>query len=284
MASGPPRYRVIAPDRDASGHHPEAAEARQARSAKQLDEQQQALRGAATPMQRPAAPMLPLPPRNRPPRNRNPAPLPPRPKRRSAAPVAPASSSGAGTAVAATGGATAAAGEAVASILTPEQRQLVDQLRARVADALRDDPGAARLGEESALHRFICARQGSVTDAEEMFRGRLAWHREVDLDKLWSQYRPAEGEAVGAAAAIAEDCFYVREPQLHRQTRTRNTYMRTRCSRTLARSVSLAALALSLLCVSVGCALLVALAPGATWPNRSGVSPNPLPAGTRTAG
>eukprot|EP01046_Picozoa_sp_COSAG06_P063771 COSAG06_NODE_14954_length_1111_cov_52.262846_1_plen_60_part_10 len=60
MASGLPRYRVIAPDRDASGHHPEAAEARQARSAKQLDEQHQALRGAATPVQRPAAPTLPL--------------------------------------------------------------------------------------------------------------------------------------------------------------------------------------------------------------------------------
>jgi hypothetical protein len=239
MASGLPRYRVIAPDRDASGHHPEAAEARQARSAKQLDEQQQALRGAATPVQRPAAPTLPLPPRNR-----NPAPLPPRPKRRSAAPVAPASSSGAGAAAAATGGATAAAGEAVASILTPEQRQLVDQLRARVADALRDDPGAARLGDESALHRFICARQGSVTDAEEMFRGRLAWHREVDLDQLWSQYRPAEGEAVGAAAAIAEDCFYVREPQPRRQTRTRcehrHAYMRTRCCLALSRSLCLA--------------------------------------------
>lgn len=32
---------------------------------------------------------------------------------------------------------------------------------------------------------------------------------QIDLDKLWSEYRPSEGVPVGAAAAIAEDCFYV---------------------------------------------------------------------------
>ena len=41
-----------------------------------------------------------------------------------------------------------------------------------------------------------------------MFRGRLEWHSEVGLDRLWSEYRPDDGETVGPAAAIAEDAFY----------------------------------------------------------------------------
>ncbi len=181
MASGrvpAPRYRVVDPVRDVSGHHPHDA-AFLARRAPLPDpspqdmQKQQALRGAATPMPRqPSEKVNPglLP------RRINPAPLPPRPKLRRIAPVTPAA---AGAATQAHLGEAAAAGAPGPSILTPEQKVLVEELRARVADALRDDPGAARLGDESALHRFICARQGSVADAEAMFRGRLEWHREV---------------------------------------------------------------------------------------------------------
>ena len=179
MASGRvpgPRVRVVDPVRDSSGHHPldgglAALRSPLADPSPHAMQKQQALRGAATPMPRqPSEKVHPglLP------RRINPAPLPPRPKLRRVAPVASAATA------AATGAqpGTAAAAE-VPSILTPEQRVLVDELRARVADALRDDPAAARLGDESALHRFICARQGNVADAEAMFRGRLKWHHEV---------------------------------------------------------------------------------------------------------
>lgn len=171
-----PRYRVVDPVRDPSGHHP-ADETSVARRAPlpdptaQQNQKEQSLRGAATPMPRPPAQNPTLLPRRI-----SPAPLPPRPRSRRVAPSATAASAGAHGQPSA-----AAATEGLGtSILEPEQKALVDQLRARVADALRDDPAAARLGDESALHRFICARQGNLADAEAMFRGRLEWHREVN--------------------------------------------------------------------------------------------------------
>ena len=204
MASGRvPRYRVIDPVRDPSGHHPESdATAAVARRAPLPDpspqlttqqQQQQPFLGAAAP----------------PPQKVNPAPLPPRPKLRRVAPVAsatPGATSAAATPAANAAAAAAAAaprqpGEAAtvegpsSSILTPEQKVLVDELRVRVADALRDDPAAARLGDESALHRFICARQGSVEDAEAMFRGRLEWHREVKTAECRSTPFPLARQA-----------------------------------------------------------------------------------------
>jgi len=166
------RVRVVDPVRDSSGHHPvdgssAALRAPLADPSPEEMQKQQTQRGAATPM--PRQPSEKVDPGLLP-RRISPAPLPPRPKLRRVAPVASAATAAATD---------AQPGAEAPSILTPEQKVLVEQLRARVADALRDDPAAARLGDESGLHRFICARQGSVEDAEAMFRGRLKWHREV---------------------------------------------------------------------------------------------------------
>ena len=181
MASGRvPRYRVVDPVRDSSGHHPHEGTFAAHRTplpdpSPQGMQKQQALLGATTPMPRQPSDKLDA---GLLPRRINPAPLPPRPKLRRVAPVASVAT-GAATQGKQVEAEAAVAGEPGPSILTPEQKVLVEELRGRVADALRDDPGAARLGDESALHRFICARQGSVADAEAMFRGRLEWHREV---------------------------------------------------------------------------------------------------------
>ena len=203
MSGGVPRYRVVDPVRDANGHHPvDAAPAAQRTPLPDPSKRQtesKSLLGAATPM--PRQPLASEAKVELLPRKLPPAPLPPRPRLCRVAPVATAAPHEPSDD-------TDKAKEAGSSFLTPEQTALVDALRARVADALSGDPAAARLGDESALHRFVCARQGSVADAEAMFRGRLEWHKEVDLDRLWSEYRPSPGMPVGAAAAIAEDCFY----------------------------------------------------------------------------
>lgn len=164
-------YRVVDPVRDLNGHHPQPDGAPVARHAPLISptppqpmQQQPSLVGAATPMPRQPA----LPPRSINARKISPAPLPPRPKVRRGAPDVMASTQP-----------EAFTAEHKTSIVTAEEQVLVDELRARVADTLRDDQRAERLGDDSALHRFICARQGSVTDAEEMFRQRLEWHREV---------------------------------------------------------------------------------------------------------
>ena len=47
-----------------------------------------------------------------------------------------------------------------------------------------------------------------VSIQEEMIRGRTKWYREIEMDRLWSEWRPAAGAAVSPRAAIASKIFY----------------------------------------------------------------------------
>ena len=43
---------------------------------------------------------------------------------------------------------------------------------------------------------------------EEMIRGRTKWYREIGMDRLWREWRPAAGAALSPRAAIASKIFY----------------------------------------------------------------------------
>lgn len=69
-----------------------------------------------------------------------------------------------------------------------KERERVEQLHANLLDLLNADEAARELADPFTLLRFLRARQGSLVDAEAMFRETMVRRREINIAGLMDEW------------------------------------------------------------------------------------------------
>jgi hypothetical protein len=98
-----------------------------------------------------------------------------------------------------------------------EEKANIAALRHRLNDILHDikhDENSIEhtyIQDDSTLWRFIMGKsleENPMDAAEEMLRSHLIWRKEINLDKIMTEWRSKENKPVTARAVMGDLCYY----------------------------------------------------------------------------